>query len=136
MNHEANKRVIARLYEEVFAQWKLDVIDEVIGPEFLAHGAPADASRGPQGFRQFYARLRAAFPDLRYAVEDMVAESDKVVVRWRWDGTHRGCFRDIAPTGKRVCLTGIAIYRLAGGKVIERWVEVGMEDLLKQLRTP
>jgi len=136
MNHETNKRVIARLYEEVFAQWKLDVIDEVISQEFLAHGAPADASRGPEGFRQFYARLRAAFPDMRYAVEDMIAENDRVVVRWRWDGTHGGYFRDVAPTGKRVSLTGIAIYRLAGGKVIERWVEVGMEDLLKQLRTP
>jgi predicted ester cyclase len=78
--------------------------------------------------------MRAAFPDLRYTVEDMVSEGDKVVARWHWEGTHDGVFRDIPPTGKRVSLTGIVIYRLDGGKVVERWVEVGMENLLRQLR--
>ncbi len=134
MGPEASKQAICRLYREVFAEWNLSVIDEVISPDFLGHGMPAGMPRGPEGIRQFYARMRAAFPDLRYVVEDMVAERDKVVVRWRWDGTHDGIFRDIPPTGKRVSLTGIAIYRLDGGKVVERWVEVGMENLLRQLR--
>jgi predicted ester cyclase len=134
VNHEANKSIIRRLYKEVFGDWDLSVIDELIGPDFLGHGVPAGTPRGPEGFRQFYASLRAAFPDLRYTVEDMIAENDRVVVRWRWEGTHQGRFKDIAPTGKRASMTGIAIYRLAGGKAVERWVEVGMESLLRQLR--
>ena len=134
MDPQENKRVIHRLYREVFAEWNLAVIEELISADFLGHGMPAGTPRGPEGIRQFYARMRAAFPDLWYWVEDMVAESDKVAVRWRWEGTHDGVFRDIPPTGKRVSLTGIVIYRLDGGKVVERWVEVGMENLLRQLR--
>ena len=80
---------------------------------------------GPEGFRQFYARLRSAFPDLRYTVDDLIAEGDKVVVRWTWSCTHTSVFRGIAPTGKQATVTGMAIYCLAGGKIVERWVDWG-----------
>ena len=133
MSVENNKALIRRLYEEVFVKWNLDLVDELVGPEFVGHEMPPGTPRGPVGFKQFYGSLRSAFPDLRYVVDDVIAEGDKVVVRWTWQCTHEGDFMGIAPTGKRVWVTGIAIYRIAGGKCVERWVELGLLGLLEVL---
>ena len=109
------------------------MIDELVAPDFVGHEMAAGTPPGPEGFHQFYARLRSAFPNLRYTVDDLIAEGDKVVVRWKWSCTHTGVFRGIAPTGRQVTVTGMAIYRLAGGKIVEHWVELGMHRLLQQL---
>ena len=68
------------------------------------------------------ADVRSAFPDTHYEVDDLIAGGDKVVVRWRLLGTHQGDFRGTAPTGRPIELKGIAIYRVEGGKLMERWV--------------
>ena len=73
-------------------------------------------------------------PDARYEVDDMIAEGDKVVVRWRLLGTHKGNFLDISPTGRWVTLKGIAIYRLEDSKVTERWVVTDLHGLLQELK--
>ena len=135
MSVEANKALIRRLYEEVFVNWNLDVVDQLIGPEFVGHEMPPGTPRGPLGFKQFYSSLRSAFPDLHYAVDDVIAQGDKVVVRWTWQCTHKGDFWGIAPTGKHASVTGVAIYRIAGGQCVERWVELNLLGLLEQLRT-
>ncbi len=133
MSVDENKAPIRRLYDEVFARWNLSVIDELIGHEFIGHEMPTETPRGPVGFKQFYGRLRSAFPDLRYAVDDVIAEGDKVVVRWTWKCTHKGEFMGIAPTGRQATVTGMAIYRFAEGKCVERWVELGLLNLLREL---
>jgi len=136
MSVEENKALISRLYDEVFVKWKLGVVDELVGPEFVGHEMVAvrpETPRGPIGFKQFYGWLRSAFPDLRYAVDDVIAEGDRVVVRWTWKCTHKGDFMSIAPTGKQATVTGMAIYRVAGGKCVERWVELNLLGLLQQL---
>jgi len=136
MSAEQNKALILRLYAEVFSRWNLGVVDEIIAPEFVGHemllvlpGTPP----GPVGFKQFYGWLRSAFPDLRYVVDDVIAEGDRVVVRWTWRCTHKGEFMGVAPTGKQATVTGMAIYRVAGGKCVERWVELSLVGLLQQL---
>jgi hypothetical protein len=63
---------------------------------------------------------------LQYTVENLIAEGDKVVVRWRWNATHKGEFLGIPATGKEAPMTGIAIYRVTRGRIVERWVEVGL----------
>jgi predicted ester cyclase len=131
---EQNKRLIGRLYDELFSKWNFAVIDELISPEFIGHEMPPGMPRGPEGVRQFYTATRSGLPDVRLTVEDMITEDDKVVVRWRARGTHGGAFRGIAPTGARVSFTGIAIYRLSKGKVVERWAEVDLLGLTEQLR--
>ena len=133
MDAQKNKALIRRLYEEVYANWDFGVLDELIAGDFVGHGAPPGTPPGPAGVRQFYAWLRAAFPDIRYSVEDLVAEGDKVVVRWRWRGTHQGEYYGIPPSGKPVTATGIAIYRIAGGKCVERWVGFNALGVLQQL---
>jgi predicted ester cyclase len=74
--------------------------------------------------------MRSAVPDARYEVDDLIAECDKVVVRWRLLGTHTGAFNGIAPTGWPITLKGIAVYRLEGGKLMERWVVSDLYGLL------
>lgn len=68
--------------------------------------------------------MRSAFPDLQFVVEDTIAEGDKVVTRWTGHGTHRGRWQGVDSTGKHVSFSGVAIRRIAGGKVVERWVNV------------
>ncbi len=136
MSADQNRAIILRLYTEVFGKWNLGVIDEIIAAEFVGHEmllVRPETPPGPIGFKEFYGGLRSAFPDLRYVVDDVIAEGDKVVVRWTWMCTHKGEFMGIPPTGKQATVTGMAIYRIAGGKCVERWVELSLLGLLQQL---
>ncbi len=76
---------------------------------------------------------RTAFPDAEIAVEDTIAEADKVVIRWSGYATHKGPFLDVPPTGKRVTLEGITIFRVEKGRVAEQWGELNLFGILRQL---
>jgi steroid delta-isomerase-like uncharacterized protein len=113
--------------------------------EVLSTGDPAALQRyfsedvvfnGSRDVNPQLARMRAlrrAFPDLHVTVEDQIAEGDKVVTRVIFRGTHQGEFRGIAPTGKRVEYSGIAIDRIANGKVVEMWHLINALGLLDQI---
>ena len=125
MAHEipaANKELVRRFYKEVYVNWNMTLADHVLSPQFTSHDWPEGGPTGPQAFRAYYSAIRSALPDARYEVDDLIAEGDRVVVRWRLFGTHKGAFRGIAPTGRPITLKGIAIYRVEGGKLMERWV--------------
>jgi predicted ester cyclase len=89
--------------------------------------------RGPESARASIAALRAVFPDIHFTLEDVLVDRDKVIVRWTCHGTHKGEFRRIAPTGTQVTFTGITIYRVVNGKIVERWSEEDGISLLQQL---
>ena len=110
------------------------VIDETVDASFINHSAatPEDA-RGPDGVKNVFGSFRAAFPDGRTTIEDMVAEGDMVVTRWTFRGTHRGEFAGLSPTGRRVEMTGINIDRIADGRFVERWYEMDRLGLMSQL---
>jgi len=136
MAHEIaaeNKALLRRFYKEVYADWNMAFSDEVVSPRFTSHDWPASAT-GSKAFRDYYAALRSAVPDARYEVDDLIAEEDRVVVRWRLLGTHKGDFRGIAPTGRPIVLKGIAIYRVQGGKLMERWVVSDLHGALEESR--
>lgn len=132
----ANKQLVRRFYKEVYGDWNLAMVDEVVLPRFTSHDWPEGSPTGRQGFELFYSAIRTAVPDARYEVDDLIAEGDKVVVRWRLLGTHEGDFRGIAPTGQAIALKGIAIYRVDGGKLMERWVVTDLYGLLEEIRQP
>ncbi len=137
MNNEiaaANKALVRRFYKEVYADWNMAMVDEVLSPEFTSHDWPEHGPTGPQAFRDYYAAIRAAVPDARYEVDDLIAEGDRVVVRWRLLGTHQGNFRGIAPTGRLIVLKGVAIYRVEAGKLMERWVVSDLYGALEKAR--
>jgi predicted ester cyclase len=129
----SNKELVRRFYKEVYVDWNMALVDEVVSPQFTSHDWPKDAATGPQGFRNYYADIRSAVPDAHYEVDDLIAEGDRVVVRWRLLGTHQGDFRGIAPTGRPIALKGIAIYRLENGKLMERWVVSDLHGLLEEI---
>ena len=131
-NAEENKVIVLRHWEEVVSQGKLDLIDEIFAPDFVAHEADQDII-GPEGVRQFILMLRAAFPNLHVNVEDVVAEGDKVVQRWRGHGSHQGELMGLPPSGKRVSVAGITISRFEGGKVAEEWELYDMMGMMQQL---
>lgn len=131
---EQNKDLVRRGIENVWNGTNVDVIDEIVASDFVAHAASPDKEiHGREGIRQQFAGLRAAFPDLHFTIEDLIAEGDRVVTRWAAHGTHEGEFQGFPPTGKRVKLTGIDIDRVAGGKVVECWMAMDELGLLLQL---
>jgi predicted ester cyclase len=135
-NAVANKGLVRRFYKEVYADWNMALADHILSPQFTSHDWPQGGPTGPLAFRDYYSTLRSAVPDARYEVDDLIAEDDKVVVRWRLLGTHKGSFRGIAPTGRPIVLKGIAIYRVDGGKLMERWVVSDLHGALEASRQP
>lgn len=131
-----NKTLLERFYKEVYIDWNMEVADELLSPDFYSHDWPEDGPKGPAAFRNYYKTLRKAVPDTRYEVKDLVAENDRVVVRWEMHGTHKGDFPgiDIAPTGQPITLKGVAIYRIENEKLKERWVISDVYGLLKEVQ--
>jgi ketosteroid isomerase-like protein len=130
----ANKAVVRRWMEEVWSGGNLVVLDELIAPEYVLHGA-ADPTTppGPAGAKRITAAFRAAFPDLQGVIEDLIAEGDRVVCRWTARATHRGPFAGVAPTNRPVTFTGIEIVRVVDDKIVEGWDEVDLLGLREQL---
>src|ERR687896_1205729 len=135
MSAEENKAVVRREMEELFNQGgNLDVADEIIAPNYVSHEPTSGEVRGIEGAKQFAATYREAFPDLQNTIEDMVAEGDKVVVRFRGRGTHQGETEAFGPpTGKRMEITGITIKRLSDGKIVEAWTNFDALGMMQQL---
>lgn len=128
-----NAALIRQLYHEFFTKWNFDVLGRFFAPTFTSNEIPKSLPRGPVGVRAFYLSLRSAFSDLRYIAEDVMAERDKVAVRWRWHAHHTGTFRGLEPTGRRVRLHGIAIYRIESGQAVKRWVSADTSELMRAL---
>jgi predicted ester cyclase len=126
----ANKELVRRFYKEVYGAWNMALVDDLVSPRFISHDWPEGGPTGPQAFRDYYSALRSAVPDARYVVDDLIAEGDRVVVRWRMLGTQERAFGDIPPAGRPITLKGIAVYRLEGGKLVERWVVSDVYGLL------
>ncbi|GII94220.1 ester cyclase [Sinosporangium siamense] len=129
-----NKATYSRFHDAVNTR-DLEIIskaiDEVVAPDVRFHTpAPIDAT-GIQAFKRVWAVLLPAFPDIHVAVEDLIAEGDKVVSRNTVTGTHQGEYRGLAPTGKSVVYQEIFVFRFSDGRIAEVW---GVVDLYSQLR--
>lgn len=130
---EENKAIARRLIEEIVNKGNYDVIDDLVAANYVDHNAPPGLAPGIEGFKQFHPMLRAGFPDWHDTIEDIIAEDDKVVARVTARGTHKGEFMGIAPTDKQVTMTGILIWRVSGGKIVEEWFEHDMMGMMQQL---
>ena len=133
MSTQENKALNRRLVEEGFSKANMAVIDELIADDCLDHSSPPGSPSGREGVKQFFTMFHSAFPDLKYTIEDQVAEEDRVVTRHTWYGTHKGTFLGIPPTGKQVSVAGIDITRWAGGKAVEHWGSQDTLGLMQQL---
>jgi steroid delta-isomerase-like uncharacterized protein len=130
---EDTKAIVQRYYAEVILKGNFTVLGEVVAEGIVAHGPGFPDIKGRAAFLQSVQGFRAAFPDVQGTLEDVVTEGDRVVVRWTEKGTHQGEYAGRAATGKAMQWTGISIYRLAEGKVVEMWVQMDHLGLLRQL---
>jgi predicted ester cyclase len=131
---EESKAVVQRFNELFGESWRTGdvvILDEVLAPDFVYHspGAPPDLG----GFKQSLLMLSAGLHDLRYSVEDLFAEGDKVADRLTWQATHQGELMGIPPTGNTVMGTEIHISRIADGKIVERWGQGDNLGMMRQL---
>jgi predicted ester cyclase len=128
---EENKALVRRLIKEV-EKGNLNVVDEVLAPDFVDHDLLPDQEPDREGYKRGLSEDRAAFSNFDITIEDQIAEGDKVVTRFTWRGTHdQEKIMGMAPTGKKVEVTAIFIHRIAGGKVKEEW---SASDTLERLR--
>ena len=110
-----------RYMDEVCNQRKFDVLDELFAPEVLAR------------IQQTVLPFIQAFSDWHGTVDDVIVQGDKVVNRWRGQGTHTGNQMGMPATGKAVTITGITIFRVAGNKIVEEWTQMDVFGLMQQL---
>jgi predicted ester cyclase len=133
MSLEENKALVRRWFEET-DQGNDTIVDELCAPDYVDHSPPLPGmGEGSQGVKNANAALRAAFPDTVHLIEEQIAEGDKVVTRLRGRATFTGEILGIPPTGEAVEITGIAIHRIAEGKLVEHWANADQLGLLQQL---
>jgi steroid delta-isomerase-like uncharacterized protein len=130
MSIEQNKDLVRATFAAL--ETIIETHENLYGADWVGHFPgmpPLDAA----GHRQFSEVMMVAFPDLDRRIEDMVAEGDKVVARWSAKGTHTGDFMGVPASGNVALSSGITIFRIADGRIVEEWSESDMLGLLQQV---
>ncbi len=135
---EPAKHIIQRFVEELWNARRLSVADEIFAEDCVTHQLRSGvltepARRGPQEMKEHISGWLMSFPDLRFNIEEMIAERDRVVSQLVLEGTHQGTWMGIAPTGKRLQIRMFTIHRIANNKIAEDWVLVESLGLFQQL---
>jgi predicted ester cyclase len=128
---EENKAIMLRQLR-IWNDGDYDVADEIFHPQSITPDAP-QLPVGPEGCKQVARMFRDAFPDFHMTVEDVVAEEDRVVCRFRQTGTHEGEFFGVAPTGRTVDFGEIALCQIADGQIVASWFQTDLLTMMSQL---
>ena len=137
MSSRDPKAVVSTLVEQVWNQGNVANLASLVAPAYRIHRDPGDLWEGKTldlaTFEKRLADTRQALPDLRYEVEDILTEGDKVVVRWRYRATHKGDLPRFKATGQSVNVSGLTIYQLEDGKITGHWQEADRFSMMVQL---
>ena len=133
MSEAQNKEVARRFSAELWGEGNVALADQLLAPDLVDHSLMSPDMSGREGHKQMLAQFRAAFPDLKVTVDDVIAEGSMACVLWHGDGTNSGELMGIPATGKTVHVTGMELLRLENGQIKERWAEFGMFALMMQL---
>lgn len=128
-----NRAVVERFIEDVYNLKQVDVVDELVAPTHESNDPALPGIRGPEDVRLVAQMFQETFPDWHESIEDLVVDGDRVAVRLLASGTHQGFFLDIPPTGRRVTIGGMVIYRLRQGQIVEHWAMFDTYGLIRQL---
>jgi len=135
-----NKNIIRSLIEEVWNGGDADAVDRLVAESYTIHRDPRDPWDGKTvdraTFKERLAFTFHAFPDQRFDIEDMLADGDRVAVRWRYRGTHKGDIPGFPATGRAFDVFGMTIYELEDGKARGHWQALDRIDLMQQLGAP
>lgn len=114
------KELMRGYYQDVLSRGK-PLRDSYLAPDYIGHFAGVSEQLSRETWSQWLKELRQAFPDLKFTVEDMIVEGDRITTRYTMRGTHRGALRWLPPTGRPITLTGISIERVKGEQIAESW---------------
>lgn len=134
-----NKAVVRRFVEEVWNKGNLNVADEVLAPDYIEYPSVPDTPAkpvGPDGMKKFVMMFRQAFPDMVFSIDQIVAEEDRVAVQILGRGSHQGEMMGLAPTHRRVTVSGVAIHHLLDEKIVKTYQVVDRLSLREQLGVP
>ncbi len=132
MSTKENKAIVLRFIDEAYNKRNLTVGDELLANNVILHVSNVDIE-GPIGWKQYAGGFLAGFSGINISVGSIIGEGDRVVANWTCRGIHTGKLQGIAPTGKQVMWTGIAIYRFVSDKIEEIWVWNDLLSLMRQL---
>lgn len=126
---ELHKQLVRQLYETCINQGKSELLHELLAEGFV----DGNGELSPTEFGNSIIRIRNAFPDVRFEVEDLIAEGERVVARWRFQATHLGAFLGVPPSGQRLTQVGIDIYQCRNGQISRAWTQLDRLGVLQQI---
>ena len=118
---EKNKAIVRRYYDEIMNAGKWDVVDELLAPDFQGFRESPGDERNRDQIKEIVTYLSSSSSDCRWIVEDLLAEGDKVIARWVWEGIHTGDYLGVPGTGKHFRMAGTDIWQLRDGKLVGHW---------------
>jgi steroid delta-isomerase-like uncharacterized protein len=133
MSSEENKAIYNRYIEECFNQGRVELLDELLAPDYTYHNAPPGTPPGAAGIRQVIQMFHTAFPDLAITIEAQAAEGEMVFSRSVTRGTHNGPLMGQPASGRRVEMNGMTQVRVRDGRITDSWVNNDVAGLLRQI---
>jgi steroid delta-isomerase-like uncharacterized protein len=129
-----NKVLVKKFYEEVWNERKLKAVDAFLSPSHaLVDPNAADSLTGPEAYKAVVSRFMRAFSSLKFEVQEMVCEGDRVVASWMISGVHTGEYNGLEPTNKKISVEGISIHQIANGKIMDTYSVWDTLGLLKKV---
>jgi steroid delta-isomerase-like uncharacterized protein len=133
MDAEGNKQIVAGFIEEVLNRRQLDAAGDYVADDVVEQVPFPGQGPGLSGLKDVLRGLFAVFPDMRWIVEEQIAESDKVLTRFVWTGTHGMEFLGVAATGRSVSVWGMALDRIENGRIKDTRILMDLFGLMRQL---
>jgi len=130
---QTNTALVGRLADEVLTRHNLAALDEIFHADYVEDDPPPGMGPGREGLRQWLAMWIEAFPDVRWTVEEQIADQDRVWSRSAWHGTHQSPFLGVPATGKSVTVAAWTIDRFEGGKIAESRIIMDVLGMMQQL---
>jgi predicted ester cyclase len=132
MSAEENKAIVRR-YREIHNSNNLAGLDQIVDANIVSHSGVPGMPPGLEGGKMVHNMFLSAFPDSQVTTDDLIADGDEVVERFTFRGTNKGSFMGAPPTGKQVTATGMSVFRIANGKIVEHWGENDSLGVMQQL---
>ena len=122
-SEKVNEELALRYHNDIFQEGKLEVADEILSPDFVLHNPslPEELRKGPEGVKKYASAIIESVSDRKLVQNDIFAKGDKVLIRWTNSGTNRGSLFGYNPTGKQYVATGLDLFRISNGKIMEIW---------------
>ncbi len=129
-----NKQIVHHFMEDCWNQGKLNTVSDFLADQCRFHDPVfPNLTSGAANIRNHIESCRKAFPDLRFTIDDTIAEHNEVVLHWTARGTHKGDFLGMAPTNRKAIVSGTSIYKLDGSKITEEWAHWNLMSMMEQL---